>query len=185
MSGTRWVEEGVREYTCELRIEFLPGTDPVTLEVAVTGDGIASDGYADICSRMQSMAQTAVVEGLKDIQDLLDQLVGVGHYSTGGISQEDWRTLSETVANESLDHLHRFLSLKVEGAIAEAMSWAVLKYDLTPVHADVVGSWIRDTTGLEQLRRTRTARRKQKIKQAREWIPALTRMVLEAVDRLP
>ena len=147
MSVTRRVEAGVCEYPCELKIEFLPGTDPVTLKVEVTGDGIDSDGYADICSRMQDMAQTAVLEGPKELQGLLEQLVGVSHYSTGEISHEDWRTLSETVALEPLDHLHRFLSLKVEGAIAEAMSWAVLKYDIKPVHADVVGSWIRDTAG--------------------------------------
>ena len=169
MGGTSWLEEGPSEYECTLEIEFLPGMDAITVPVKLTGDGIAPDEYAEICKRMQIMAQNAASDGLKEVGDLLNQLVGVCHYTTGGISSKEWATLSKKIASESLDHVVNFLRLRLEGAIAEATSWAVLRFDIMPTHADVVGSWIREKTGLEKVRRTRSARRRAKIQTAVEW----------------
>lgn len=178
--GTAWVEEGPQDYECVLTIEGLPGSESVSIPVVLSGDGLASDQYAEICRRMQVGVQSAVSDGLGEVGLHLDQLVGVGHYATGGISRQAWRSLSQDIATESFEHVNNFLRLRIEAAIAEAMSWAVLRFEVLPTHADVIGSWIRHDAGLEKLQRTRSARRKAMAREALDWVS----IIGDAIRRL-
>ena len=150
------------------------------IPITLNGEGVTDEQYAEVCQHLQRTVRTALVEGRREISTLLDQCVGIGHYATGGLARKDWKAISQTLSVESMDHVEHFFSLKLEAAIREGMSWAVLRFDVLPTYADVVGSQIREKVGLQNLRRTRSERRRARLEAVTDYgtiAAAVARMV--------
>ena len=179
MRTTEWVEDGPREYQCELELVVFPDGDGISLPITLNGEGVSVEQYAEICQHLQNKAQNALTEALHEISVLLDQGIGIGHYATGGICQKDWKALSQTIAIESNEHVEHFFTLKLEAAISEGMSWAVLRFDVMPSYSDVTGSWLRDHLGLEEIKRTRSQRRRARLDSAIDYGSTVARVVRE------
>ena len=147
---------GPSEYQCKVDVVVFPG-DSVTIPITLHGEGMSDEQYAEVCHHLQRTVQNAITEGRREITTLLDQCLAIGHYATApkGITRKNWKATSRTIADVSADHVAQFFLLKVDGAISEGMSWAVLRFDVIPTYADVIGSRIQEEAG-SRLRKRRT-----------------------------
>lgn len=165
MRSTKWADDGPREYQCELEVALFQ-EGKFTIPITLRGEGMRDEQYAEVCQHLERTVQKAIAEGQRELSTLLDQCLAIGHYSTApkGLTRKTWKAMSRTIAVESKDHVERFFSLKLDGAISEGMSWAVLRFDVIPTYADVVGSRIQDQLGSRlRKRRTRSDKRRPRL----------------------
>ncbi len=188
MRSTKRADDGPREYQCEIDVALFPG-DRFTIPITLRGEGMSDEQYAEVCQHLQSTVQEAIADGRRELSTLLDQCLAIAHYSTApkGLTRKTWKAMSRTIAVESKDHVERFFSLKLDGAISQGMSWAVLRFDVIPTYADVVGSGIKVKVGSRlRMSQTRSDRRRPRLEVVADSvnIAAAGARIVESIQRM-